>query len=1187
MYLKRIEIAGFKSFADRTVIEFNQGLTAVVGPNGSGKSNIIEAIRWVLGEQSAKNLRGGKMPDVIFSGSSSRSPLNIAEVTMVLDNTDQFLPIDFNEVSIKRRLSRSGDSDFFINQSACRLKDIVQLFMDSGLGKESFSIISQGKVESIFNSKPEERRGIFEEAAGVLKYKTKKKEAERRLFETEDNLNRLQDIILELEGQLAPLKEQSEVAQKYLNLKEQLTKVDVGVTVEEIKRFKAVWEEQNTALIKVNQEITKSQTETERLEKEAKHLKEKRDYLNEQVDAEQTRLLSLTTEYEQLEGQKKVYDERQKHSSATKEQHEETLLQLETTIAQLTGEIKINRQERNEKLSIVKTLEKRLVQLDYELSKVSRSVKEQIDDLRSDYVEVMQQQSNINNDLRYLNRQYEQELTRNQKEIRQLDDLVALEKTSSQEQKKLVVEQEQLTLELENLLATYRSNQQLMQEMEQQTQATEGQMYEALKILQQAQAREKSLKEVQENYTHFYQGVRAILKERQQFEGIVGAVAEVMTVPKELSTAVEIALGGAAQSIIVEDEATARSAITFLTQKRAGRATFLPLTVIKGRKVAASTLARVKDEPGFLGIASDLITYDPRFDSILTNILGLTLIAKDLKTANKLAKKINYQYRVVSLQGDIMNPGGSMTGGANKRGTGSNLFSQASELKELVQQITQMQRLYQTKEQAVGQLKTDSLQLKEKLEMDRSQGEKLRLRLQIVSARLEQLKVLLEQQSKERQAFEYEKKELQRFLENYTEEKEQLEEALAELTKRRAELDELMSQTGSLEETNQKRRELLQQEKSEKQAQLAVVNEQCQHLQVRLSETETRLKEAKSQYDRLIERVTNVNDEQSLTHNYAKEIVEKMDTERNQLAKLKEKLLVLKTDREEIYLKVKQYDQQLIEKNRGLQFLIDNKTSMEVLKNRASVSLDHSLDYLKTEYQLTYEAVVIDYPLVISFDESKVAIRKLKEKIGQLGAVNIQAIEQYEEVAERSNFLKLQRDDLLTAKNELFETMDEMDALVIEKFHDVFCDIREEFRHVFPEMFGGGHADLELTDPSDLLNTGIEIIAQPPGKKLQQLSLLSGGERALTAIALLFAIIQARPVPFCILDEVEAALDDANVTRFGAYLKNFGEERQFIVITHRKGTMEAADRLYGVTMQESGISKMVSVHLADFVETNE
>lgn len=1184
MYLKRIEIAGFKSFADRTVIEFNQGLTAVVGPNGSGKSNIIEAIRWVLGEQSAKNLRGGKMPDVIFAGSSSRSPLNIAEVTMVLDNEDQFLPIDFNEVSIKRRLSRSGDSDFFINQSACRLKDIIQLFMDSGLGKESFSIISQGKVESIFNSKPEERRGIFEEAAGVLKYKTKKKEAERRLFETEDNLNRLQDIILELEGQLTPLKAQSDVAQKYLNLKEQLTTVDVGVTVEEIKRFKSVWEEQNTSLFKVNQEITKLQNEAECLELEAKQLKEKREQLNEQVDEEQTRLLALTTDYEQLEGQKKVYDERQKHSSATKEQHEETLFRLEETIAQLTGEIKESRHEQHEKLTMIKALEKRLAQLEFELSKVSRSVKEQMDDLRSDYVEVMQQQSNINNDLRYLNRQYEQELARNQKDVQQLDAIVSLEETSAKEQTKLVKEQEQLSLELEELLVVYQKNQHLMQEVEQQAQITERQMYEALKILQQAQAREKSLKEVQENYAHFYQGVRAILKAREQFEGIVGAVAEVIAVPKDLSTAIEIALGGAAQSIIVENETTARSAITYLTQKRAGRATFLPLTVIKGRKVAATTLAKVENEEGFLGVASDLITYDTRYSQVVTNLLGLTLLAKDLKTANQLAKQINYQYRVVSLQGDIMNPGGSMTGGANKRGTGSNLFSQASELKELVQQIAQMQRLYQTKEQAVAKLKAESMQLKEKLETDRSHGEQLRLQLQTVSNRLEQLTVILNQQLKERQAFEYEKKELQRFLENYTEEKEQLEEALSELTKRRVDLDELMSQTGNLEETNQKRKELLQVEKSEKQAQLAVVNEQQQHLQGRISETEIRLKDAQAQYERLTEQVTSVNNQQSMTHTYAKEIIDKMMTERNELARIKEKLLVLKENREERYAQVKQCDQQLLEKNRELQFLIDNKTSMEVMKNRASVSLDHSLDYLKTEYQLTYEAAAVTYSLDASFDESKQKIQALKDEISQLGAVNTQAIAQYSEVAERYDFLKAQRDDLLTAKEELFTTMDEMDALVIEKFHDVFCDIREEFRHVFPDMFGGGYADLELTDPSDLLNTGIEIIAQPPGKKLQQLSLLSGGERALTAIALLFAIIQARPVPFCILDEVEAALDDANVTRFGAYLKNFGEERQFIVITHRKGTMEAADRLYGVTMQESGVSKMVSVRLDDFVE---
>ncbi|MGX7012870.1 chromosome segregation protein SMC [Vagococcus silagei] len=1187
MYLKRLEIAGFKSFADRTVIEFNKGLTAVVGPNGSGKSNIIEAVRWALGEQSAKNLRGGKMPDVIFAGSSSRSPLNVAEVTMVLDNSEQTLPIDYQEVSITRRLNRSGDSDFFINKSNCRLKDIVQLFMDSGLGKESFSIISQGKVEEIFNSKPEDRRGIFEEAAGVLKYKTRKKEAERRLFETEDNLDRLQDIILELESQLEPLKEQSLVARQYLEMKEELTQVDVSVTVEEINRFKTVWEEQSTALTEINQKIKMGQQQISELEQSSQQLKAERDELNDTTEKKQADLLALTTAYEQLEGQKKVYDERQKNTKITLEQHQQSIAVLKQKLVEVSAQLDGLKQEQREKQSVSHVLEKRISELELELSKVSRSVKEQLEDLRSDYVEVMQQQTNINNDLKYLERQYTQEMTRSQKDIQQFDEMTNSENESLEKQEQLQKEEEQLKLEMTQVIEQYQTNKIRFDEVERTTQISERQMYEALKILQQAQAREKTLQDVKESYTGFYQGVRAVLKAKNQLTGIVGAVAELITVPKEYRLAIETALGGAAQFIVTEAESDARAGISYLKQQRAGRATFLPLTTIKRRDLNASIKSRVQNETGFLGIASELVTYSNQVSSVVSNLLGMTLIAKDLNSANALAKSVNYQYRVVSLDGDVMNPGGSMTGGATKRGANANLFSQAEELTELQKQVKQMEQLYQTKEKTVADLKQEFEQLKTILERDRARGEELRFTLQTTSNQLEQLTMTLERQSKERAAFEFEKKELQRFLENYQEEKEQLEEALQELTERRTQLDELMNQQGNLEETNQKRKELLQKELADKQAQFAVVTEQLEHIRARIKEKRAQQEETQQEVTDLERLLSSTDSEQNISTEQAEQIIAKMSVDKELLAELQNTIFTLKEKREQVYLSVKQADEHLMEQNKALQYLIDNKTDMEVNKNRAGVSLDHSLEYLQSEYQLTFEAAREQFPLVLEFTQAKSEIKKLKQKMTALGAVNLQSIEQYDEVMERFEFLTVQRNDLLTAKEELFTTMDEMDALVIEKFHDVFCDIRAEFQVVFPKMFAGGHADLELTDPTDLLNTGIEIIACPPGKKLQQLSLLSGGERALTAIALLFAIIQARPVPFCILDEVEAALDDANVARFGHYLKEFGDERQFIVITHRKGTMEAANRLYGVTMQESGVSKMVSVRLEDYEEPSD
>ena len=1181
MYLKRIEIAGFKSFADRTVIEFNQGLTAVVGPNGSGKSNITEAIRWVLGEQSAKNLRGGTMPDVIFAGSSSRPALNLAEVTLVLDNEERFLPIDFSEVSVTRRLTRSGDSDFFINKQSCRLKDIVNLFMDSGLGKESFSIISQGKVESIFNSKPEDRRGIFEEAAGVLKYKTRKKEAEKRLFETEDNLNRVQDIIYELEAQLHPLREQSEIAAKYLVYKEQLTTVDVNVTIQEIESHKKVWEEQDKVLKIIIANIEDKKRSLFLQEETQKKLKEKREELETTVDSHQRKLLETTTNFEKLEGRKNVLEERQRFSVQNKTAYEEDLKEVFDKEKELQEEL-VQLKEEEIKLSTVKKeLSEEVGTLSAEVERFSKSTKEQLEELRSDYVDVMQQQTNINNDLKHLEKQHQQEMARNQKDVTTYETLLLEEKETKisfeKTNKELVKQKEKVA----KLLESFGLVQQEVLGLKSKASNTEKQMYEALKILQQGQAKEKSLQELKANYAGFYQGVRSVLKERDSLGGIVGAVAELITVPKEISLAIETALGASAQHVITDNEGSARKAISYLKQKRVGRATFLPLTTIKSRQLNSGIKARVATHPGFVGVASELVEYDKSISQVIENILGLTIVAKDLQTANELAKSINFQYRVVSLEGDVMNPGGSMTGGASKQGQNNQLFSQGQELKELEVQVAQMTRLYQTKELEVKSLKEQLQKAEEQLDSVRREGEEARMLEQSLTNELEKYEQRVSRQEKERRAFEYEKRELQRFLEDYQEEKEQLLEAQEKLIQKKDELDRLLKETNELEEEVTQKKEEAQQKLTVKQAELAGVAEKNVYLKQRVKEKQLAVDELMNRKSHL----SNQLDSESTEHMTHGEVSEQIQETMSQLKQEKEMLLneldELKQEREELYKQISEGDEKVVQMNQVIQEQMNEKTTMEVAKNSANIGLDQGLTYLQEEYGLTFEAGKASYPDVEDFDLGKQQIKELKEAIQQLGIVNLNAIDQYQEVNERHQFLVTQQADLVLAKDELFETMNEMDELVIKKFHDVFCDIREEFRNVFPNMFGGGHADLILTDPTDLLHTGIDIVAQPPGKKLQNLSLLSGGEKALTAIALLFAIIQARPVPFCILDEVEAALDDANVTRYGNYLRRFGEDTQFIVITHRKGTMESANMLYGVTMQESGVSKIVSVHLEE------
>ena len=1181
MFLKRLEVSGFKSFADKTVIDFNSGLTAVVGPNGSGKSNITEAIRWVLGEQSAKSLRGGTMPDVIFAGSSSRSPLNIAEVTLVLDNEDTFLPVEYSEVSVTRRLTRSGDSDFFINKQACRLKDIINLFMDSGLGRESFSIISQGKVEEIFNSKPEDRRGIFEEAAGVLKYKTRKKEAEKRLSETEDNLSRLQDIIYELENQLEPLSNQSHTAKEYLALKEELTEVDVLVTVSDMEQHKKEWLSSKASYDEIVNVVEDNQGEYRKLEERLSIAKQERIMLDDQLEIYQQKLLSVTQKKEQLEGQKRVLDERKRHSHENQDTHSEAMKEcleksqgcqaeihkLENAITDFKGQI-------SQQQMAQKALEK-------DITRYSKSAKTQLEELRSDYVEVMQQQTNVNNDLKHLERRYQQEQSRSNKELTGYDALT-LEKTEVDRELEQVTKAcESQERSVKELVTEYQEQSKVSEGLKQRIGANEIQMYEALKILQQAQARQKSLQELQDNYSGYYRGVKAVLKEKQTLPGIVGAVAELITVPSDMNVAIETALGAASQHIIVADESSARSGIQFLKQQRVGRATFLPLTTIKPRQLTTEIIKKVTAFDGFVGIASELVTYPENVTSVIQNILGLTIVAKDLQAANRLAKELRYQFRIVSLEGDVMNPGGSMTGGASKQGQSNPLFSQTKELNQLVKQIGQMEVLYNSKENEVRTLKRELQELEVRLLELRKKGEESRLHEQTLKNKSERLAQRMEQLDKELKAFEYEANELKRFMADYEEEKEQLLEAEKSLKIKRSKLDDLMSRTDQLEEENTQRREQLQTEWNQRQSDLAVLLTKLEQGTQRLAEKKELLEELDITRQGLLARLDSESS-QSLSHLESTEsLLKELDQVETEKEQLVDKMTEQRQKKEALALVLGDLETRVAELTKEIQEQLDLRTKAEVAKNRTEMALDTSLTYLQEEYHLTYEGAKETYKGQVDLDEGKGRIQELKQKIQGLGAINLQSIEQHDEVKERYDFLAGQQADLMTAKEELFETMNDMDELVIKKFHEVFCDIREEFRVVFPNMFGGGHADLVLTDPSDLLHTGIDIVAQPPGKKLQNLSLLSGGERALTAIALLFAIIQARPVPFCILDEVEAALDDANVTRFGQYLRNFGDDIQFIVITHRKGTMEAANVLYGVTMQESGVSKIVSVHLEE------
>lgn len=1184
MFLKRLDVVGFKSFAERISVEFVPGVTAVVGPNGSGKSNITDSIRWVLGEQSAKSLRGAKMEDIIFAGSDSRKPLNFAEVTLTLDNEDQSLPLDYNEVSVTRRVYRSGDSEYLINKQNCRLKDIVDLFMDSGLGREAFSIISQGRVEEILNSKPEDRRTIFEEAAGVLKYKSRKKKAESKLFETQENLNRVTDIIHELEGQVEPLKIQASIARDYLEQKEELEKIEVALTAYEIEDLHGRWEQLSRQLEQHKEDEIKQSAVLQKKEAEVEKMRDQLAALDESVSDLQNVLLHASEELEKLEGRREVLKERKKNASQNKGQLEKNIEELTASIGLLENQ----KAEYEESVSVLageaSALQKELQEKQEQLKLYSEDVELKIDSIKSDYIEVLNEQAGAKNEKIYIEQQLQQQAAKGSRLDNDNDRFVSIRDEINEKkaeiEKKVAASQQ----ELEEQARIFFDEQKRLESLRNNYEKQEKTLYQAYQYLQQAKSKKEMLEDMEEDYSGFFQGVKEVLKAREtRLQGIEGAIAELIHVPKQYETAIETALGGAMQHIVVQTEENARTAIQFLKQKSFGRATFLPLSIIKGKYLASSQLTFLSGNSAYIGTAADLIQFDQKYAEVVKSLLGNVVIARDLKGANEIAKMLQYRSRIVTIDGDVVNPGGSMTGGAIKQKS-SSLLSRKGELEELTNKLADMEEKTALLESKVKSLKADTQASESRLEELRKTGEELRFKQQGLKGDLREV--------------ELEQKNINERLSVYDSEKTQLDSDKVKLESRLVELDGLLAnyrqdlvqfdkeinRLTELKNSNSTSKDTLISEISDLKISLASKKEQLSHVKEKRDSAVLQEEDQSRKLDILKEDLSLLSSE--MTDSSSGETQLEEAARRKLQDKNKTLNLISSRRNQRLELQNKLEDQELESKElrRLLKGINEVLKDEEVKLNRLDVELDNKLAHLREEYLLSYEAAKEQYPLTIPADEARRRVKLIKMAIEELGTVNLGAIEEYERVSERYEFLLEQKNDLQEAKDTLFLVIDEMDHEMKKRFEQTFTAIRSHFESVFQALFGGGRADLRLTQPDDLLNTGVEIVAQPPGKKLQNLGLLSGGERALTAIALLFSILKVRPVPFCILDEVEAALDEANVYRFAQYLKKYREETQFIVITHRKGTMEEADVLYGVTMQESGVSKLVSVRLEDSKE---
>ncbi|MCT1183133.1 chromosome segregation protein SMC [Lactococcus lactis] len=1169
MYLKKMEIVGFKSFADKTKVEFDKGITAVVGPNGSGKSNIVEALRWVLGEQSAKALRGGKMPDVIFAGTEKRRALNYAEVIAHFDNSDHYLQgqDENEEVVITRRLYRNGDSEFLMNGRKCRLRDIHDLFTDTGLGRDSLSIISQGRIESVFNSKPEERRAIFEEAAGVLKYKNRRNETESKLNSTQDNLDRLEDIIFELNSQLVPLQSQRDTALRFQELEAERSDLSLSVLVGQLESKKAKFDQTELDLAQVAQELVSLSTRKKVYDEQVSQLRTER----QKVEAEQEKLqadqLNFSNLKSDLTRKIELFDVQKDSSEKSAAEREERLKNLKIRL-EITQQNLAEVQEKSELLLTEKNdLDKLLTELSADLATLSESPEVVMERLRDEFVQLVEEEAQISNEI-VRNKAEITDLSRRQSEQDESvkENLTKFEKISqdlSEAQENLYT----VKKEIETLLAKFEEGNQAEKKQAELERLAQNKMYDYLQELNQHKARLTSLQNIRESHSNLFAGVRAVMQNASQIGGVIGVVSDLLTFDPKYTTAIDIALGGGSQNVVTEDENAAKRAIAFLREKRLGRATFLPLTTIKGRDF--NGLNRIQNMTGFIDLAINLVGFESRLHKAMSSLLGTTIIVDSGENATAIARAMNYNVRIVTLDGTQINPGGSYAGGAGKRN--STTFTSV-EISNLEKQIKLSEEQLKISEKEVQKNQRARQELLKEIELLKSQGEEKRFVEQSLNLKIEQLteqKVALEQLTN----LSADQEATGNLLE-LTKENEYKVEVLAKITERKAEIEKQLEEV----KTNSQEHKALQSEKT------AALNQ----AQLRQSEVVSELKFTKADEKRLLTDLSALTEEKNqLTallnpvqfdeterNNFSKQLIEVEE----RLSQINVRMVSLKFEREDLAAQMEDLEQHNQDFIQQTQELNTKKTRYEMQLEQIEGQLMTLQETLNSEHQISFEEAQATAKILDDLAEAEQKLKNLERQIKALGPINLDAIAQFDEVNERFTFLSSQKNDLLEAKNLLLSTIDDMNDEVKIRFKTSFDAIRESFKTTFAQMFVGGLADLELTS-DNLLEAGVEIKVQPPGKKLSSLNWMSGGEKALTALALIFAILRVRTVPFVVLDEVEAALDEANVKRFGDYMNHFDNSNQFIVVTHRRGTMAAAGSMYGVTMADAGVSKMISVKL--------
>lgn len=1185
MHLKRLEIYGFKSFADRVCIEFDKGITAIVGPNGSGKSNIADAIRWVLGEQSAKSLRGGRMEDVIFSGSQTRKPLGFAEVTLVLDNSDGVLPTEYSEVSVTRRVFRSGESEYYINRTPCRLKDIVELFVDTGIGKEGYSIIGQGRVEELLSMHAEERRGIFEEAAGIMKYKLRKEEAQRKLEKTEENITRIEDIMVELSQQLEPLEVQSRVAQQYLKLRERLKLLEVNRFIQQYDRYVARLSEIDNEIHLLDGDISSHRQHVERLEKERLRLQQELEKGQKEAEQLVERRYALVQEMEKVKGYLQLLEQRisqyQKDNERFEKEIHEQGLYVNRSVSERDACIEQLANLQNsveEKKRYLEALVLELAHINEELVSKQR----ELDARRGDAAKVLDRLAQCKNSIiryRTLKENLEEKYSSTDQLIR-----------SRLKQKEALLENQRRTRESLNsiisesqgVLQRREEVKKLLNDLKVDIAARRNLLQTKRQNLEGMKSRFNLLKDMDRAYEGFSRSVRKVFEacrnDQALAERLCGVVADLVEVPQEYELAIETALGSSLQHIVTETEEDAQYIIEFLRKNGYGRATFLPLTSIQPRTLNEHEMGALELD-GCIGIASGLVKFDPKYSKVIEYLLGRVVVTHTLTQAIAMARKYSYSFRIVTLEGDILHPGGSITGGSSGTAKGTGILSRKREIAELKEAIFQEecsiadeQDKLRVLEQRYAELEQQLDQLNKKvhsLELARAAKEE---RLQHATAQVLKLEEEVKGLKEERERLESQLRQIKASIEDGLHEISQLEdESLSvrsaieavevgfkdlsrnkeELEKRIADLRlDLTTLELSAENLRQRIRQL-EVDISQRQASIAQKRDLMEDNRQQIRRCQDEIQQHSASLVSLKEEVEQLSD-----------VLKRMEGEREWLTKRLEEL------------------QSEIKRLSGtVEEIVDKKHRFEVQKSRLEAELENLQNNMWNEYGITYNSALAYLDKGLKLNNINQEIQNIKENIQSLGQVNVSAIDEYKRIKERYEFLESQKRDLVEAKRNLNNIIQDVTRVMEERFRQEFELINQEFQQVFSRLFGGGVARLVLENEDDVLGCGIDIVAQPPGKKLQSLSLLSGGEKALTAIAILFAILKRRPTPFCVLDEIDTALDEANLVSLGRFIKEFSRDTQFIIITHRRPTMEVADALYGIAMEEKGVSKLVSVRL--------